>query len=185
MDALLPPVDPRTADPAAAEALSRAREMFKGGTPNLARVMANSSATLHGYLDLPGALDEGLLEPQVRERIALLVAEQNGCVYCVSAHTYISKRALHMADDEIAAAGRVGSSDPRVQVLLELTPAINLGRGHVDHRIVEATRTAGSSDGEITEVVPLVATNAFTNYFAKAARVDIDFPRASPGRSAA
>jgi len=40
-------------------------------------------------------------------------------------------------------------------------------------------RQAGLSDGEIAEVVAHVALNVFTNYFNKAAEVDIDFPRVS------
>jgi hypothetical protein len=55
----LPPIDPETADPRGAEALSRAREAFGGATSNLTRVMANGPAALHGYLGFAGALDDG------------------------------------------------------------------------------------------------------------------------------
>jgi hypothetical protein len=37
-------------------------------------------------------------------------------------------------------------------------------------------RRAGLSDGQIVEVIAQVALNLFTNYLAKAARVDIDWP---------
>lgn len=181
----LPVIDPDNAHPEAAAALSKAREAFGGVTPNLTRVMANSPATLHGYLELAGALDEGLLEPGVRERIALLVAEQNGCAYCLSAHSYVAERALGLPEEEIAAARRGESSDLRVRSLLRLASAINLGRGEVDDEVLDEARRAGVSDAEIAEVVGHVAANAFTNYFAKAARVEVDFPRVTPGGSAA
>lgn len=176
----LPLIDPATAGPDAAEALRKAAEAFGGATPNLTRVMANSPAALHGYLDFAGALEHGVLEPGVRERIALLVADQNGCGYCLSAHTYIAQRVLQLPEDETAAARRGGSSDPRIRALLGLASAVNLGRGSIEDGLVEAVRGVGVSDSEIAEVVAHVAANAFTNYFAKTARVDIDFPRITP-----
>lgn len=181
----LPPIDADTADPEAAAALSRAREAFGGATPNLTRVMANSPAALHGYLGFSGALDDGVLEPGVRERIALLVAEQNSCSYCLSAHTYLAQQVLRVPDDEIAAARRGESSNPRTRAMLQLASAVNLGRGDVDDDVFDAVRAAAVTDGEIAEVVAHVAANAFTNYFAKAARVAIDFPRVLPREGAA
>jgi uncharacterized peroxidase-related enzyme len=181
----LPAIDPDNAHPEAAAALSQARAAFGGATPNLTRVMANSPATLRGYLDLAGALDEGLLDPGVRERIALLVADQNGCAYCLSAHSYVAERALGLPQAEIAAARRGESADRRVRSMLQLASAINLGRGEVTDDVLEEARASGVSDAEIAEVAGHVAANAFTNYFAKAARVEVDFPRVTPGGSAA
>lgn len=181
----LPAIDPTTAQPAAAAALAKAKAAFGGTVPNLTRVMANSPAALHGYLDLTEALGTGLLGPEVSERIALLVAEQNGCAYCLSAHSYIAERALGLAAEEIAAAREGDSADPRIRAVLHLASAVNRGRGEVADDIVEAAGAAGVSDAEIAEVVAHVAANAFTNYFAKAARVDVDFPRVTPRGSAA
>jgi len=50
-------------------------------------LIANSPAALEGYLGLSGALNKGALPAPTRERIALAVAEINGCNYCLSAHT--------------------------------------------------------------------------------------------------
>jgi uncharacterized peroxidase-related enzyme len=181
----LPAIDPITAQPEAAAALAKAKTAFGGAVPNLTRVMANSPAALHAYLDLTQALGAGLLASEVSERIALLVAEQNGCAYCLSAHTYIAEHALGLSDAEIAAARQGDSADSHIRSLLRLASAVNRGRGEVPEGVVEATRAAGVSDAEITEVVAHVAANAFTNYLAKAARVDIDFPRVTPRGSAA
>src|SRR3546814_15215842 len=57
--------------------------------PNMFRLISNSPATLEAYLGFSGALGKGKLAPATRERIALAVAEVNGCNYCLSAHTYI------------------------------------------------------------------------------------------------
>jgi len=181
----LPALDPVTARPAAAEALAAARAAFGGSLPNLARVMANSPAVLDGYLRLSKALDGGLLPHEIRERIALVVAEENGCAYCLSAHSYIAERGLGLSLDEIAAARRGDSAEARVSALLRLASAVNLGRGTVSDEVLDAARGSGLSDGEIAEVIAQVAANAFTNYFAKAARVEIDFPVVTPEGTAA
>lgn len=41
----------------------------------------------------------------------------------------------------------------------------------------DAARAAGLSDGEIVEVIAIVALNIFTNVLGKATRVEIDFPK--------
>ncbi len=183
--ALLLPIDPDAAESAATDALRKAAAALGGATPNLTRVMAHSPTTLHGYLDVASALDHGVLEPGVRERIALLVAEQNRCTYCLSAHAYVAQRALGPPGAEISAARQGPRADPRIRTVLGLASAINIGRGDVDEGVVEAARTAGVTDTEIVEVIADVAANTFTNYFAKTTRVDIDLPRVAPGEGAA
>jgi uncharacterized peroxidase-related enzyme len=181
----LPAIDPTTAEPEAAAALARAKAAFGGAVPNLTKVMASSPAALAGYVELTGALAGGLLGPEIRERIALLVAEENGCAYCLSAHTYVAERVLRLPQDEILAAREGASTDPRVRALLRLASAVNKHRGTGADDDVEAARAAGVSDAEIVEVIGHVAANAFSNYLAKTAHVDIDFPPVSPREGAA
>ena len=40
-----------------------------------------------------GAISHGTLNAKVREGIALATAQADGCDYCLSAHTYLGKRA--------------------------------------------------------------------------------------------
>ena len=54
--------------------------------PNMFRVVANSPAALTGYLQLSAASAQGGLGTATLERIALAVAEINGCDYCLAAH---------------------------------------------------------------------------------------------------
>ena len=76
---------------AASQPLLQAVKKQLGMVPNLFRLVGNSPAALEGYLGLNGALAKGALEAPTRERIALAVAEVNGCDYCLSAHSYIGK----------------------------------------------------------------------------------------------
>jgi alkylhydroperoxidase family enzyme len=48
-------------------------------TPNMMKTMANSPAVLEGYLGFSGALGHGALAPKLREQLALVVSEDNGC----------------------------------------------------------------------------------------------------------
>ena len=67
------------AAPEASRPLLEAVKKQLGSVPNLFRIVANSPAALEGYLGLNGALAKGALDARTRERIALAVAEINGC----------------------------------------------------------------------------------------------------------
>src|SRR4029453_8859530 len=91
---------PATIDaaPAASRPLLEAVKKQLGLVPNMFRLVANSPAALEGYLGLSGALNKGTLPAPTRERIALAVAEINGCNYCLSAHTYLVKNLARLAE---------------------------------------------------------------------------------------
>jgi AhpD family alkylhydroperoxidase len=75
--------------PAASKLLLDGVHKKLGVVPNMFRVIALSPAALEGFLGLKGALSR-TLDVRTRERIAIAVAERNGCDYCLSAHTYLS-----------------------------------------------------------------------------------------------
>ena len=60
--------------------------------------------------------------------------------------------------------------------LLRFATAVNGSRGAIAPDDIAAVRTAGATDEEIAETIGHVALNVLTNYFNKAAGVDIDFP---------
>ncbi|WP_035639822.1 carboxymuconolactone decarboxylase family protein, partial [Bradyrhizobium sp. ORS 375] len=84
-----------------------------GSTPNMFRAIALSPQALSGYLALSGALGKGSLPAATRERIALAVAEINGCSYCLSAHTYLGRNLAGLDDAEITANRNGASNDPK------------------------------------------------------------------------
>jgi alkylhydroperoxidase family enzyme len=59
-----------------------------GTVPNLFRLIGNSPTILTAFASFQGALSK-TLDVKTRERIALAVAQVNGCDYCLSAHTYL------------------------------------------------------------------------------------------------
>ena len=91
--------------------------------------MANSPALLTGYLDLSGALSRGVLDAANRERIALTVAQANGCSYCLSAHSYLAEHVAHLDAEEITAARKATAADPKTAAIFAFAAAVNDGRG--------------------------------------------------------
>ena len=173
------------AAPAAAQPLLTAVKKQLGVAPNLFRVIANSPAALEGYLGLSGALAKGALAPATRERIALAVAEINGCGYCLAAHTYLGKNVAKLDDAEIAANRLGASTDPKAAVAVRLAVNITNARGHIADADLAAARLAGFTDAELIEIVLHVALNTLTNYVNEVAGTAIDFPAVSAARKAA
>jgi len=168
-------IEPGTADSITEDLFETARKQI-GGIPNMVRAMANSPALLSGYLALSDALSRGRLRPAVREEIALAIAQRNGCDYCMSAHSFVAERILHLDASTIDAARRGRGHDPKAEAALRLAIDINDARGGITRAQLDAATAAGLDDPEIAEVVGNVALNVLTNYFNKAADIDIDFP---------
>jgi len=168
-------VDPKTAAGKAKALLDQIQASF-GRTPNMMRTMAHSPALLEGYLNFSKALGGGALSARLREQLALAVSEANSCQYCVSAHTAIGKM-VGVDESELMASRHGASTDPRAALALEFARALVAQRGDVTDGDVRRLREASYTDGEIAEIVGAVALNILTNYFNKAAAVEVDFPR--------
>ena len=164
------------AAPAAARTQLEAVHRQLGVVPNLFRLAANSPAALDGYLGMSGALAKGSLPAQTRERIALVVAEINGCGYCLAAHSYLGKNLAKLSEAEIAANRHGGSLDPKAEAAVRFAATVVRERGHVSDADVEAVRSAGYDDAKIVEIVQHVALNTWTNYINEVAKTEIDFP---------
>jgi uncharacterized peroxidase-related enzyme len=170
---IAPTVD---AAPVAAQPLLKAVNAQLGVVPNLFRLLATSPAGLEGVLGLSGALGKGTLEPKTRGRIAITVAEANGCSYCLSAHAYINKNMMKMSDAEIAANRGARSEDAKAAEALAFARKVMDTRGHVSEADVQAVQAAGYTDAQVLEIVLHVALNTLTNYINVVADTDIDFP---------
>ena len=175
MPRLATPASIETA-PAASQTLLQAVQKQLGVVPNLFRLVSNSPAALEGYLSLSGALNKGSLPAATRARIALAIAEINGCDYCLSAHTYLGKNISKLDDAEMTANRSGGSNDPKADAAVRFAAKVARERGHVSDDDVRAVKNAGYDDAQIVEIVLHVALNTWTNYINTAAKTEIDFP---------
>lgn len=148
-----------------------------GTVPNIFRLVSNSPAALIGLTSLQGALGKGQLTHATRERLALAMAEANGCDYCLSAHTYTGAKFAKLDENEIISNRHGTSNDPKAAAAVQFARALTAARGAVAPSEVEKVRAAGYSDAEILEIIAHVALNTFTNYVNEALGTEIDFPR--------
>jgi len=147
-----------------------------GVVPNLMKLVGHSPAALEGYLSLSGALAKGKLCVQLRERIALTVAEFNGCDYCLSAHSYLAANVAKISASEVDAARAAHSDDARTAAALQFARRVAESRGRVADADLAALRAADFDEAAVLEIVVNVALNVLTNYVNNVAQTDIDFP---------
>jgi len=164
------------AAPPASQSLLHAVRKQLGIAPNLFRVVANSPAALEGYVSMFGALGKGELPAPTRERIALAVAEINGCDYCLSAHTDLGRNLAKLDDAEITANRNGASNDIKADAAVRFAARVVKLRGHVSEEDFRAVKAAGYTDAQIIEIVQHVALNTWTNYINTIAKTEIDFP---------
>lgn len=158
------------------KALLDAIQSQLGMVPNFLKVFANSPDALKAFLGLHGIANAGSLDPQTRERIALALAQQNSCEYCLAAHSAIGRKAgLNNAEIEANRAGT--SQDAKAAVAVKFARSLVEHTGEVTTAELLEMRNAGYSEADIVEVITHVGMNILTNILGKAGRVDIDFPK--------
>jgi uncharacterized peroxidase-related enzyme len=157
-------------------ALYAAIQAKLGIVPNFLKVFANSPAALKAFLGLHSIANEGSLDAPTRERIALALAQQNSCEYCLAAHTAIGRKAG--LDGQEIEANRAGTShDAKAAVAVRFARSLVANMGEVTTSELNEMRGAGYTESDIVEVITHVGMNILTNLIGKAGRVDVDFPK--------
>ena len=158
------------------QALLDAIQAQLGMVPNFLKVFAHSPVALKAFLGLFGIATAGALDPQTRERIALALAQQNACEYCLSAHTALGQQAgLGAAEMAVNRAG--ASQDAKAAAAVRFARALVEHMGEVTTAELQEVRAAGYGEAEIVEIITHVGMNLLTNILGKASRLEIDFPR--------
>lgn len=161
----LPAIDVATASSRVKEPLEAARRRM-GMIPNMYTRMANSPGAfetyLHGYERF--RKDSGFT-PTEQEVVLLAISAENGCEYCVAAHSVIADTSSRVPR-EVTDAIRAGTtiSDPKLRALAELTRAVVVTRGRPTEEVVKAFLGAGYTERQILELVLAVAVKTISNY---------------------
>lgn len=175
-------VDPNATTPERRAALQEIKGAF-GATPAMFRAVANSPAALSSMWGSFGALGRGRLGAKLGEQIAVLVADRNGCEYCLAAHTMLGRKAGATAAEMTDAQGG-RSADPRTAATLAFVAKLVERRGQVSDADVADLHAAGFEDEDVVEIIAHVALNLFTNYVNVALDVPLDFPAVRLSRAA-
>src|SRR6201996_8210472 len=103
-----------------------------GVVPNMFRLIAQSPAALQGFAANNAALTK-TLDVKTRERIALAVAQVNGCDYCLSAHSYLGPNLAKITPDEVARNRKGESGDAKANAAVHFAAKVVRDRGHVSN----------------------------------------------------
>lgn len=162
-----------------AQATGKVKEIFdgplKGKHLNIFKGLANSPAALQAYLGIAGGLKAGELSAGEREIIALTIGQLNDCNYCLAAHTTLGKMA-GLSEEQMIGSRRGRIEEPKLNALAVFARSLHERRGFVTDDELQAVRSGGYNDGQITEIVANYALNILTNYFNHVNDTEIDFP---------
>lgn len=162
-------------------AQGKTKELFNtierrmGRIPNMIRIMGQSQAVLDAYLHFNEVFAESKTSPKLRSLISALVSEINGCQYTLATALTFGRRE-GASDEELSAARRAESSDPKTAAALRFVVQTVRGHGAVPVSDVGELRAAGYSDEEIVELIGLTSLNILRNYFNLIAGTEVDFP---------
>jgi len=153
----------QTAPISSKEALAGAEKAF-GFVPNLLGTMAGAPALLKTYLSLGALFDETSFTATERQIVLLTTSYENGCAYCVGAHTIMS--AMQKVPDDVVQAIREGSpiADKKWEALRRFTASMVATRGWPNAAETAAFHAAGYSDAQALEVVLGVGFKTLSNY---------------------
>lgn len=175
---------PDTAPDGARETLDRARAAY-GFVPNLLGVMAEAPALAEAYLTLSGLFDETSLTTLERQVVLLTVSRENGCEYCVAAHSVVAGMQGAPADVVAALRGGEPLEDHRLEALRRFTSTLVNSRGWASDEDVHALLRAGYTRRHVLEVVLGVGLKTLSNYTNHLAETPLDaaFAQAAWARS--
>lgn len=161
--------------PAAVKAELAAAEKAYGSIPNLYRGFATAPATLKVYLGFNEALKEyGHLSPVEQQVVYLTASTENGCPYCVGAHSVLADIAKMPEQTLMELREQRPLSDLKLDSLRRFTLSVTMNRGHVSQQDVTDFEAAGFDQRHLLEVLTIVAQKTLSNYYNHIAHTPLD-----------
>jgi len=162
------PLTPKTLETAAprARAVMEAAHAKLGLVPNMYGGMANCPGLLdtyaHGYTLFR---EESGFTPAEQEVVLLTVSRENGCHYCVAAHSFIADT-MSKVPPAVTDAIRDGQpiDDSKLAALHVFTRIMVEKRGLPTQADVDAFLAAGYSENHILDIVLAIAVKTLSNY---------------------
>lgn len=153
------------AEPRAKELLDKALKQ-NGMIPNMYAYMANAPGVLETYTHGSALFrkDSGFT-PAEQEVVFLTISYENGCEYCVAAHSLLADTKSGVSR-VVTEAIRNGTEipDARLRALSEFSRAVVLKRGRLADEDVRPFLAAGYSEAQILQVILAVAVKTISNY---------------------
>lgn len=153
----------------------RNAEKSYGTNLYLLRGLAASPAALKAYLAIAGALREyGNLSPVEQQVVYITVSAENGCTYCVAAHSTMAVR-VKMADDvRNALREQRPLPDAKLDALRNFTLSVMKHKGFVPPADLAAFEAAGFDQAHVLDVLTILAQKTISNYYNHMAEPPLD-----------
>lgn len=145
-----------------------------GFVPNVYAYFAKNDTALADYLALQNR--KSTLRAKEREVINLITSQENGCLYCQSAHTEIGKMNGFTEDQVLEIRSGRASFDAKLDALARFTRAVVAEKGRVSDEIKNAFFDAGYTEANMVDVVMVIGDKFMSNYLYALADFEIDFP---------
>ncbi len=161
----LPAQTIENSSPRAKEVLEKALAQV-GFIPNMYGYMVNSPALLDTYLfGYNQFRTESGFNPAEQEVVFLTISRENGCHYCVSAHSVIAD-AFSKVPVEVTDAIRNGTEipDAKLKALSHFTQVLLDSRGHPCKTEVAAFVAAGYTEAHVLSILLAISVKTLSNY---------------------
>jgi uncharacterized peroxidase-related enzyme len=151
--------------PQASQALLADREKKYGFLPNLFGAFAGSPAVLEAYISISNLLEKTSLTPQEQQIVLLAVSVENGCEYCVAAHSMVAHMMAKVPSD-IVDALRNGTNiaDKRINALVGFTRTMVQKRGYAVQDDLQRFFDGGYTQAQALEVILGITMKTLSNY---------------------
>lgn len=144
-----------------------------GFVPNIYALMAYSETALDTYLKFENAPTS--FSKKEIELIKLVVSQENGCQYCLSAHSVFGKMNGFSEEEMLEIRSGSASFNHKLDALANLTKEIAASKGQATDNTIQTFFAAGYTKGALIELVQLLAVMVVTNYLHNLTQVPIDF----------
>jgi uncharacterized peroxidase-related enzyme len=137
-----------------------------GFIPNMYARMVNSPGLLETYLfGYARFRKESGFTPAEQEVVFLTISRENGCHYCVAAHSTLADVASDVPTT-VTDAIRDGSPvpDPRLRALSEFTRVLLTKRGRPDRKDLVPFFAVGYTERQILEIVLAISVKTLSNW---------------------
>jgi len=166
--------------PAAKEILGQVKREV-GMVPNLYAFMANAPGLLETYIRGQETFRKHSgFNPVEQEVILLSISFENGCEYCMAAHSTIADMQSKVPH-EVTEALRSGSQvpDARLSALSTFTRTMVVKRGRPSQDEIEHFLQAGYTEEQVLQIILAVGIKVLSNYTNHVCHTPVDRPFAS------
>jgi len=171
----LSPIPIESAEGQAKEVLDKALEQV-GFIPNMYANMVNSPGLLDTYLEGYKLFRENSgFTPIQQEVVFLAISHENGCEYCMSAHSMIADKMSGVPANILEAIRKDEPvPDPEFAALCQFSKIVVRKRGFLLQNEIDDFINAGFTERHVLEVVLAVAVKTLSNYSNHLFQTEVD-----------